>query len=103
VIVVRRDIVEAFFSRNGRGRSSRAARRQWDAWLAEAVAATWRSPIDVKARYASASILKSGRVVFNIKGNDFRLVVLINYRAGVVEIRFFGTHGEHDRIDAEII
>jgi len=57
----------------------------------------------VKASYPKASILKGGRVVFNIKGNDFRLVVRIQYQAGIVAVRFFGTHAEYDRIDAETV
>jgi len=55
----------------------------------------------VRARYPSASILRGNRVVFNIKGNDFRLVAYINYPYRTVYIRFVGTHSEYDRIDAE--
>jgi len=58
---------------------------------------------DVKASYPKASILKSSRVVFNIKGNDYRLVVRIQYQAGVIAVRFFGTHAEYDRIGAETV
>jgi HTH-type transcriptional regulator/antitoxin HigA len=64
---------------------------------------TWRNPQDVKMSYPKASILKAGRVVFNIKGNDYRMVAAIQYRAGVLAIRFFGSHAEYDRIDAEIV
>ena len=56
---------------------------------------------DVKGSHPRASILKGGRVVFNIKGNDYRLVAALQYRAAVVVIRFFGSHAEYDRIDAE--
>ena len=100
MIVVRRDLVDDYLRRKARRTGIGAVRRRFDAWWAEASAAQWRTPIDVKARYATASVLKSGRVVFNIKGNDYRLVVRINYRAGVVEILFFGSHAEYDRIDA---
>lgn len=65
--------------------------------------ANWRTPEDIKASYPKASILKSSRVVFNIKGNAYRLVAAVQYRAGVLAIRFFGTHAEYDRIDAEIV
>jgi mRNA interferase HigB len=58
---------------------------------------------DVKASYPRASILKASRVVFNIKGNDYRLVAALQYRAGALAIRFFGTHNEYDRIDAETV
>jgi mRNA interferase HigB len=63
--------------------------------------AEWRNPEDAKASYPRASILKSGRAVFNIKGNDYRLVARVEYQAGVLAIRFFGTYAEYDKIDAE--
>lgn len=73
------------------------------AWFKEAEHAQWATPADVKVRYASASVLKSGRVVFNIAGNKYRLVVKINYAAQVVFIRFVGTHADYDRVDVEVI
>lgn len=74
-----------------------------EAWHAEAKDADWKTPADVKAKYGSASILKDGRVVFNISGNNYRLVVWINYAFGVIYIRFVGTHAEYDAIDVETI
>ena len=71
------------------------------AWFHEAEAATWTSPMDVKARYPKASIVGNDRVVFNIKGNEYRLVVRINYQGRVVKVRFIGTHAEYDQIDAK--
>jgi mRNA interferase HigB len=71
------------------------------AWYREAEQADWGQPADVKAQYRNCSILKDGRVVFNIKGNDFRLVVSINYDYRVIYIRFVGTHAEYDQIDAQ--
>ncbi len=73
------------------------------AWFAEAEQANWSSPADIKAAYASASVLANGRVVFNIKGNAYRLVVHVKYQFHAVYVRFFGTHAEYDRIDAETI
>jgi len=73
------------------------------AWYAEAKAASWLSPADVKAKYGSASILKGGRVVFNISGNKYRLVVSIKYEVSLVFICFVGTHKEYDKIDAETV
>lgn len=73
------------------------------AWFAEARAASWQSPADVKARYAAASILANDRVVFNIGGNKYRLVVAVRYDFGILYIRFIGTHAEYDRIDATTI
>jgi mRNA interferase HigB len=84
------------------GRGLRAARSQYDAWVAIASRAEWLTPEDVKASHPRASILKGGRIVFNIKGNDYRLVAL-QYQAGVLAIRFFGTHAEYGRIDAETV
>lgn len=78
-------------------------RQKMQAWLAEAASAKWVKPQDIKDRYSAASFLNNGRVVFNIKGNDYRLVIVANYSGGVVEIRFAGTHKEYDRIDAEKI
>lgn len=76
------------------------ARRPLEAWVAEVRAADWRSPVDVKASFRNASILAGRRVVFNIKGNDHRLVVAVAYRFGAVYIKFVGTHAEYDLIDA---
>jgi mRNA interferase HigB len=70
------------------------------AWFRETTRANWKSPAQVKAAYRSASILEDSRVVFNIAGNKYRLIVKINYPYGVVYIRFVGTHAEYDKIDA---
>lgn len=71
------------------------------AWFREAEDAGWDAPAGIKAMYASASILANNRVVFNIKGNSYRLVVKINDPYRVVYIRFVGTHAEYDAINAE--
>lgn len=70
------------------------------AWFREAEGAEWQGPADVKARYSSASFLGGNRVVFNIKGNRYRLVVRIDYAFHLVFIRFIGTHADYDRIEA---
>ena len=67
----------------------------------EAKKAVWRSPNEVKEQYKSASILQSGRAVFNIAGNKYRLVVRINYEIQILYIRFIGTHKEYDAINPE--
>ena len=71
------------------------------AWYREVEKEDWDAPAKVKAKYRTASIVAGNRVVFNIKGNDYRLVVKINYPYRVVYIRFVGTHAEYDGIDAE--
>lgn len=73
------------------------------AWYREALKADWSTPNEVKAEFSSASILRDGRVVFNIAGNKYRLVVGINYAYRVVYIRFIGTHKQYDDIDAQTI
>lgn len=73
------------------------------AWHQEVTAADWATTQDVKAQFRHASILKGNRVIFNIAGNKYRLVVKINYAYRIVYIRFIGTHREYDEIDAEKI
>ncbi|WP_375642720.1 MULTISPECIES: type II toxin-antitoxin system HigB family toxin [unclassified Bartonella] len=73
------------------------------AWVDEAKNAQWRSPHDIKEKYKNASILKNNRVVFNIRGNDYRLIVSIFYPAGWLYIKFIGTHKQYDAIDANTV
>lgn len=73
------------------------------AWYAEAAVSQWRTPQDVRARFRSADVLGGNRIVFNTKGNQYRLVAKIHYNTGIVYIRFVGTHTEYDGIDAETI
>lgn len=73
------------------------------AWYAEIRKANWKSPAEIKATYRSVSILSDNRVVFNIKGNTYRLVVIVEYSQGKMFIRFVGTHAEYNRIDATTI
>ncbi|MCC7017013.1 MAG: type II toxin-antitoxin system HigB family toxin [Rhodospirillales bacterium] len=103
MIVVRRDIVERYLERAAGGEGLAAVKKAYQAWLAIASAAAWRTPIEVKRSHPKASVLKGGRVVFNLKGNDYRLVAQINCRAGTLEIRFFGRHADYDKIDAGTI
>ena len=70
------------------------------AWYAIARRAVWRRPVEIKVDYRSASFTANNRVIFNIKGNDYRLVVAVHYNRGLMFVRFVGTHREYDRIDA---
>jgi mRNA interferase HigB len=79
------------------------AREPLLAWFREASKADWADPADVKRQFGTASILRDGRVVFDIAGNKYRLVVWINYHYRVVYVRFIGTHRQYDRIDAQNI
>lgn len=96
-IIAKRTLVE-FWEKNQNRRDSRG---QLEAWYKEAKSAVWRNPSYIKERYRNASIVKSNRVVFNICGNKYRLVVKINYPAQIVFIRFIGTHEEYDDINVE--
>ena len=79
------------------------SKEQLLSWYHEASKATWKNPNAIKREYPNASILNDNRVVFNIKGNHYRLVVRINYHYQMVWIRFVGTHKEYDKIDANKI
>ena len=80
-----------------------SAKQSLLAWHDEACKANWQTPADIKRHFASASFLSDNRVVFNIKGNDFRLITSIAYRLGVVYIKFVGTHAQYDAVDATTV
>jgi mRNA interferase HigB len=103
MIVIGTGLVESYFANHAGHKGIKAARSQYQAWTDIVSHAQWRNPADVKTSYPKASILEAGRAVFNIKDNDYRLVAAPHYRAGAVAIRFFGIHGEYDRIDAETV
>jgi mRNA interferase HigB len=73
------------------------------AWFHDARKADWHSPADVKSVYTNASIGGDDRVVFNIGGNKYRLVVAVNYRYRICYVRFVGTHNAYDRIDVATV
>ena len=73
------------------------------AWHEEASKAIWKAPKDIKRLYASASFVQGNRIVFNIRGNEYRLVVAVAYRFEAVYIKFVGTHAQYDRIDAATV
>ena len=97
-VISRKKLIE-FYEQTGR----QDAKGPLEAWYYEARHAQWTSPADVKAQYGSASIIGDNRVVFNIAGNKYRLVVRINYHSKTVFVRFIGTHKEYDKIDAGVI
>jgi mRNA interferase HigB len=79
------------------------AQQALQAWYHDVRRATWKTPADITSVYRNASIVGNNRVVFNIRGNQYRLVVAIQYEHGIVYIRFVGTHQEYDRIDVATI
>jgi mRNA interferase HigB len=97
--VITKGPLQAYWERPGR----RDAEDPLKAWYTEARSAKWASPADIKTRFASASFLADNRVVFNIGGNKHRLVVHVNYGAGIVLVKFVGSHREYDQIDAKTV
>lgn len=95
--VIARKILREFWEKHN------DCEQQLKSWYDEALKAAWKAPRDIKREYPSASFLEDNRVVFNIKGNHYRIVVKINYAFGMVWIRFVGTHREYDNIDATTI
>jgi mRNA interferase HigB len=79
------------------------AKQHLEAWVDEARKADWRQPADIKVQFRSASILKNRRVVFNISGSTYRLIVAVAYRYGALYIKFISTHAEYGAIDAKTI
>jgi mRNA interferase HigB len=94
--VIKKGALQSYWEQSGRGDSEASLK----AWYAEAKNADWKTPEDIKAKYRSASFVADNRVVFNIAGNKHRLVVHVNYELKIVLIKFVGTHGEYDAIDA---
>lgn len=74
-----------------------------DSWFHEVQKAEWRSTADIKKRYAHASIINAERVVFNIKGNDYRLIAAVDFKLSAVWIKWIGTHRDYDHIDAATV
>ncbi|KRU22542.1 type II toxin-antitoxin system HigB family toxin [Psychrobacter pocilloporae] len=79
------------------------AKGQLEAWHDFALKASWQSPQDIKNDFKNASICANNRVVFNIAGNKYRLVVEMQYQAGIAWVKFIGTHSEYDKIDVEVV
>jgi mRNA interferase HigB len=98
-IIARRTLREFVDGRAGR-KDRPALKAALDAWFDEVRKARWTSSADVKRRYATASIVSSDRIVFNIKGNDYRLIAAVDFERGIVWIKWIGSHREYDRIDA---
>ncbi len=98
-IISRRTLREFIAERAGR-KDQRALKAALDSWFAEVSKAAWTSTADVKRLYATASIVSADRIVFNIKGNDYRLVVAVDFEKAIVWIKWIGTHKVYDRIDA---
>ena len=95
--IISRRTLREFWEKPGRG----DAEQPLKAWFREASRADWATPAQVKADFRSASIVGDSRVIFNVAGNKYRLVVKMNYPYRIVYVRFIGTHREYDRISVE--
>jgi mRNA interferase HigB len=101
--VVARGTLKRFVESLAGNKSQRAVKSALDAWFHEVRRAMWKNSADLKRSFGTVSIVSSDRAVFNIKGNDFRLLVAIDYGRQVVYIKWVGSHSEYDSIDAETI
>jgi len=99
-IIARRTLREFILSRAGH-RDQGALKAALDAWFDEVRKARWTSTADVKRLYRTASVVSADRIVFNIKGNDYRLVTAVDFEKGIVWIKWIGAHRDYDRIDAK--
>ena len=99
-IIARRTLKAFVASRSGH-RDQPALRAELDAWFAEVRRAKWSNTADVRRHYRTASVVSADRIVFNIKGNDYRLVVSVDFEKGIVWIKWIGTHKDYDLIDVE--
>jgi mRNA interferase HigB len=95
--IVTKTLLLAFAERN------KDAKQPLLAWIDEARHAEWKTPQDIKNQFRSASIIANNRVVFNIKANDYRLIVGVNYKRGFMYVKFVGTHSEYDKVDAATV
>jgi mRNA interferase HigB len=101
-IIARRTLLNYVASRKGQ-KDHPALKAALDAWFAEARRAVWTSAANFKRHFATVSIIGSDRVVFNIKGNSYRLMVAVDYAHGIVWIKWIGTHAEYDKIDVKTV
>jgi mRNA interferase HigB len=101
--IIARRTLKRFVEERAGHKDQPALKAAVDAWFDEVRRAQWTGSADVKRSYRAASIVSGERVVFNIKGNDYRLVVAIDYQKGIVWIKWIGTHAEYDRIDVRTV
>ena len=103
VRIISRSTLTRFLKRLEGHKDHRALKSALDSWFQEVRQADWKNPSEIRASYARASFIGPDRVVFNIKGNSYRLVVAVDYGRGTVFIKWLGTHQEYDAIDVRTI
>jgi mRNA interferase HigB len=101
--VIARKTLRRFIGTLAGHKDQRAVKSALDSWFHEVLGAEWKSPADVLRAYANASIVGSERVVFNIKGNSYRLVVAINYEHQIVFVKWIGSHAAYDKINVKTV
>lgn len=101
--VIARSTLARFIEALEGHKDQRAVKAALDSWFQEVRHSDWKNSSDVKASYAHASIVGADRVVFNIKGNAYRLVAAVDYKRAVVFIKWLGTHKEYDAIDVRVV
>ena len=101
--IIARRTLNAFVQRRSGHGDTPAVKAALDAWFHEVRRARWSNTADVKRLYATASVVSADRIVFNIKGNGYRLVVSVDFEKGIVWIKWIGTHRDYDRIDVRTV
>jgi|SRR5579864_7645430 mRNA interferase HigB len=101
--VIARSTLRRFVDTLRGSKDQRAVKAALDSWFHEAASADWRTPADVVRAYRNASLVGPDRIVFNIKGNSYRLVVAVNYAHKIVFIKWIGSHAEYDRINVRTV
>jgi mRNA interferase HigB len=101
--VIARRTLKAFVDGRSDSKDRRSLKAALDAWFHEVRLARWKSAAEIKRSYATASVISADRVVFNIKGNDYRLIAAIDLEKGIVWIKWIGTHRDYDGIDARTV
>jgi len=101
--IIARRTLKAFVEARVGHRDQSALKAALDAWFDEANKAEWKSTAGVKRSYATASIISADRIVFNIKGNSYRLVVAVNFERSIVFVKWIGTHADYDKIDVRTV
>ena len=101
--IIARSTLTRFIDELRGHKDQRAVKSALDSWFQEVRKAAWKNSSEVKASYAHASIVGADRVVFNLKGNSYRMVAAVDYRRGIVFIKWLGTHREYDAIDVRTV
>jgi len=103
VRIIARKTLKRFVEKLRGSKDQKVVESALESWFHEVSKAEWETPADVLKKYANASIVGKDRVVFNIKGNDYRLIVAIDYARQIVFIKWLGTHAEYDKIDVKTV